>query len=322
MFILIVTIQGDLHGLCVQDALRRRGVECHIIETDSLTDSENVHFCIDNLQNVLEFRSNEGCLIDPSRAGLIWWRRPKALQRKSISNDDHRNLINNNCSTALTGSLQTVFRGKWISDPQATDRASNKLVQLKAARQAGFRIPATLVTQIPSKVKNFYDEYHGKIIVKPVSSIAGPLLFTQFVKKEHIRNEESIRICPATYQEYIDGNRHIRLNCFGSNSYAAIIESNDLDWRPNLNVPIIPWTVSSDLHARVRKTLDILGLEMGIVDLKESSSGEVVWFEVNPQGQFLFLEGLTQEPLTDYFSDYLAKELETISMGSNTTSIN
>jgi hypothetical protein len=39
----------------------------------------------------------------------------------------------------------------------------------------------------------------------------------------------------------------------------------------------------------VRRVLDCLGLEMGNIDLKESPSGEIVWLEVNPQGQFLFL---------------------------------
>jgi hypothetical protein len=43
---------------------------------------------------------------------------------------------------------------------------------------------------------------------------------------------------------------------------------------------------------------------MGIVDLKVTPSGEAVWLEVNPQGQFLFLEGLTGEPLTEHFAEY------------------
>jgi len=31
---------------------------------------------------------------------------------------------------------------------------------------------------------------------------------------------------------------------------------------------------------------------------------EFVWLEVNPQGQFLFQEGLTGEPLTEHFAEY------------------
>ena len=34
-----------------------------------------------------------------------------------------------------------------------------------------------------------------------------------------------------------------------------------------------------------------LGLRMGILDLKLGPDGELVWLEINPQGQFTFLEG-------------------------------
>jgi hypothetical protein len=48
---------------------------------------------------------------------------------------------------------------------------------------------------------------------------------------------------------------------------------------------------------------------MGIVDLKETPDGELVWLEVNPQGQFLFLESLTGQPLASYFADYLLSSI-------------
>jgi glutathione synthase/RimK-type ligase-like ATP-grasp enzyme len=159
-------------------------------------------------------------------------------------------------------------------------------------------------------VIQFYKKHKGRIIVKPVAGTPGPLLFTQFVTNAHLEAIESIRACPSIYQEFVTGTKHIRLNCFGKRSFAAVIDSVDLDWRPNLNVPITRWKVPSWLHAKVRGILDLLNLEMGIVDLKETPEGEIVWLEVNPQGQFLFLEGLTGEPLTELFADYICEELE------------
>jgi hypothetical protein len=72
-------------------------------------------------------------------------------------------------------------------------------------------------------------------------------------------------------------------------------------------VPISPWPVPDALQCAVRKVLDVLGLDMGIIDLKETPDGEFVWLEVNPQGQFLFLEALTKEPLTEHFAEYFTK---------------
>jgi hypothetical protein len=48
---------------------------------------------------------------------------------------------------------------------------------------------------------------------------------------------------------------------------------------------------------------------MGIVDMKLAPDGEPVWLEVNPQGQFLFLEGLCGMPLTEIFADFLIRQI-------------
>ena len=52
----------------------------------------------------------------------------------------------------MLGTLRTAFRGRWVSDPEATRRAENKLVQLVAAKAAGFRVPRTLVSNDPAEM--------------------------------------------------------------------------------------------------------------------------------------------------------------------------
>ena len=48
---------------------------------------------------------------------------------------------------------------------------------------------------------------------------------------------------------------------------------------------------------------------MGIIDLKETPAGELIWLEVNPQGQFLFLEALSDLKIGDIFAEYLLDEV-------------
>jgi len=38
--------------------------------------------------------------------------------------------------------------------------------------------------------------------------------------------------------------------------------------------------------------------------------GPPVWLEINPQGQFLFLEGMAELPLTNPFADFLLREAD------------
>jgi len=249
----------------------------------------------------------EGQALPLSDVAVIWWRRIRADQQAATAvpmSDHQRDIVNNDCRGALAGILASEFAGDWISPPGATDRAADKVFQLTVARQCGFRVPRTLVTQSRKDVIAFAQE-EKRIVVKPVVGAKGPLLFTQFLDDPTLVPERSFATSPAIYQEYIEGVHHIRLNCFGDKMYAALIRTDDLDWRPNLDVPIYKWPVPESLASRVRQVLACLNLRMGIIDLKLTPEGEEVWLEVNPQGQFLFLEPLTGEPLTEHFADFL-----------------
>ena len=107
------------------------------------------------------------------------------------------------------------------------------------------------------------------------------------------------------YKEMIPGRRHLRINCFGDTAIGVIIETDDLDWRTNMNGLVYPFDVPFELIKKLRMVLRTLGLEMGIFDLKETPEGELVWLEVNPQGQFLFLEPITNLPFSERFADFL-----------------
>ena len=74
-----------------------------------------------------------------------------------------------------------------------------------------------------------------------------------------------------------------------------------------VSVSIETFNIDNEVTTKIYKTLNALGLAMGIIDLKITPNGEVVWFEVNPQGQFLFLEGITNEPLLKPFCSYLVE---------------
>ena len=52
------------------------------------------------------------------------------------------------------------------------------------------------------------------------------------------------------------------------------------------------WPVPEPVRLRARLALDYLGLEMRIIDLREDHNGNLVWFEVNPPGQFIYLDGV------------------------------
>lgn len=308
--IAIVSAEYDLHSLIIKEALLNyRDVQCDIVDSDRIAGSAVLSWSNDDPPRA-RVPVKGGTTIDVRELDVIWWRRVGYPQRldSDIVNPAHIDLINNDCRVALAGLLLSEFRGTWINHPLSTQLGANKLVQLRAAQRAGFRVPRTLVSQDPEVVRAFCEELGGAVVVKAVSGTSETALLTRMLTAEHLASPKSISLCPAIYQEYIAGECHLRVQCFGDVILAVQIRAHELDWRLNLNVPFDVFDVSDDIKQRLIAVLDDLQLKMGIVDLKLTPEGEIVWLEINPQGQFLFVEALTGLQLASAFATFLYRE--------------
>ncbi|HLJ53107.1 MAG TPA: hypothetical protein VKT24_06955 [Rhizomicrobium sp.] len=314
--ILVVSNGDELHAHVIVGKLAERGYRAsYLLGSDLLASSQPISITITNEGNCGSFAHGDH-RVSLSEAKILWLRRPRAPQVLDASHfsTDAVELVHNDCRLGLNALMTTAFHGKWISRPDATQQASDKVFQLLAAKACGFRIPSTLVSQSKKDIVSFYERQRRDIIVKTLAGINGAFLQTRQLCDPQSLPDNVFALCPAIYQERIPGSDHIRLNTFGANSYAALIRSQELDWRPNLNVPVMAWRVPSELHAKARGVLDKLGLEMGVIDLKITPDGECVWLEVNPQGQFLFLDALTDLRLGDRFVDYLIEEAASVEL--------
>jgi hypothetical protein len=126
--------------------------------------------------------------------------------------------------------------------------------------------------------------------------------------EEHLKSNYGIRLAPAIYQEYIPGYSHIRAHCFGDSVYFVLIDSKGLDWREDLDVPFRIIDLDINLKTSIINVVKSLSLKMGIIDLKLLKDSSPIWLEINPQGQFLFVEGLSDLNLTSYFCEFLYSE--------------
>lgn len=214
-------------------------------------------------------------------------------------------LIQNDTRAALLGAFLSNFSGHYVSDPISTIRADNKLLQLQVAASVGLNTPATLVSNDPTEVQDFISNFE-RVVVKPVKGTLMAPLLTQFVTDLN-PPEDAVVAAPAIYQEFIAGSKHLRVHIFGNAILAASIESQELDWRRDLTVPILPHVMDALIAGQLKRLLEELGLRMGVADLKLLPSGEIVFLEMNPQGQFLFIEGICGLPLTESMADLLVQ---------------
>ncbi|MEV4438861.1 hypothetical protein AB0K09_07535 [Streptomyces sp. NPDC049577] len=305
----IFTDSADLHALLMQRVLNARGrVVCDVVETDSLCGGGGLSWW-DDARSRLNVKG--GGSIDVGDLDVVWWRRGSNFQKIPADVTDRADVevINNDCRTALTGMLWNDFHGTWVSDPHATAMAENKLVQLRAARAAGLPVPRTLVSQDPEEIRRFFLSVGGDVIVKSVRGCSSTPAFTTKVTDAHLGEEVSMRLAPAIYQECVPGQDHLRALLLGDEIYAVSIHSEDLDWRGRLPGSFRIAQVDDVTSAGLRDVLRRLGLRMGVVDMKLDGNGTPVWLEINPQGQFLFMQALSGLDLVTPCVTYFEREV-------------
>ncbi|WP_083161312.1 ATP-grasp domain-containing protein [Mycobacterium aquaticum] len=305
----IVTVADDIHALAVAHELRSRpGTECAIIEVDRLVNSGGFNWQAHVADSQVPSQPEPTHV---ANLDVIWWRRANAPDRADLSGltPPQADVVRNDTKTSLRGILLTDFRGSWVSDPAATELADNKLSQLRVARDVGFTVPRTLVSNNPTAVRDFCDGLGNDVVVKLVhGSRAMGAIPTRMVTAEVLDDEASIRVAPTIYQQFVGGTHHLRAHVFGDNVYAAMLDSDRLDWRVDLTTPMANWAVPEKLRHMLCEVVRRLGLRMGIVDLKLDEDGDPVWLELNPQGQFLFVEALAGIPLTTLLANFLTSE--------------
>jgi len=308
--IAILTRQGDFHALILQAALRARGAACVVVETDRLAGRGLLSWSpTDGLMHAtIRDMNDEG--VDIASLDLVWWRRLTGEPElpESVQDAAARDLIARDCRATLAGVFLTAFTGQWVSHPEATRLAENKVLQLDAARRVGLKLPRTLISQDPERIRQFCRDLDHHVIVKTVAGTPKTPLLAGKIEPAMLTSDASLACSPAIYQELVPGDRHLRICCFGDRCHTALITARRLDWRYPLDGTVEPYDLDGDTQRKLVALLHAMDLRMGIFDMKLEADGEPVWFEINPQGQFLFLEGLCGMPLTDACADFLMDE--------------
>jgi glutathione synthase/RimK-type ligase-like ATP-grasp enzyme len=65
-------------------------------------------------------------------------------------------------------------------------------------------------------------------------------------------------------------------------------------------------SLPGDVESSVRDLVRRLGLVYGAIDMRLTPDGRYVFLEVNPAGQWLFIEGRTGQPITSAVARTLA----------------
>ncbi len=158
-------------------------------------------------------------------------------------------------------------------------------------------------------MREFTRTHGGTVIAKTLTGLLGTSLEAGRVTLDSLDNHDEITVSATVYQEEIPGTDHLRVMVFGEKVHAARIRSDELDWRLANDMEVAPIVIDERLSDRLREVTTRLGLRMGVFDVKLPPNGEPVFLEINPQGQFLFVEGMSDMPLGEAFAEFIVDEL-------------
>jgi glutathione synthase/RimK-type ligase-like ATP-grasp enzyme len=308
--ILIVSSPLDVHGRNVAQELKARGVSAGFLDPSELGRGASINHSIGKSQSEPSIRSLDGATIRIDRVKTVWYRRPThASIPVSVRDPNDRNFAASEWRDALDGLLFSLEAS--FVNPIVAQRAAVKPKQLRLAHRVGLRIPDTLISNDPVEVSEFIQN-HGrgvihKAITAPPHFFIGTERWNEDARPAMLRD---LPIAPVIFQEEISGPADIRATVIGnlifSARFAKTGDPSVVDSRLDMDVPCESWELPVDLKDKLIRLMNELGLVFGTIDLRVTDDNEYVFLEVNPQGQFLYIEILTGMPITAALAEFLA----------------
>jgi glutathione synthase/RimK-type ligase-like ATP-grasp enzyme len=198
----------------------------------------------------------------------------------------------------------------WLSHPDAIDRARYKMEQLSRAARLGFTVPRTLVSNDPTRVREFLDECPDGAVYKvltdpflrlgpyldrvPDAEVTPVAVMTTRVDEGMRAALDSVRGVPCQFQEFVPKYSELRVTVIDGELFCAEVrwpEAAPVDWR--VGGPDVDWRVAKlpeDVASRCLALVSSYGLAFGAIDLIRTPDGRYVFLEINPTGQFLFVQ--------------------------------
>jgi hypothetical protein len=258
--------------------------------------------------------------IELTQLQSVWTRRPKQpVPHEQIQDAATREFITLECHQFVQD-VWNALPCRWLPGrPAAIQRAQLKASQLGLAAQFGFELPPTLVTNNREEFLDFYGEHNGNIISKLLGPAfdrtvgkAGFARYTEVVSKRDVGYSNEVQYCPVILQGYVPKRLELRITVVGQKIFAAEIHSQHTnhtrhDWRRYdlSQTPHLPHDLPMDVQERCVRLVERLELCYGAIDMILTPDGRYVFIEINPNGQYLWIEEQTGLPISDAICDLL-----------------
>ena len=214
--------------------------------------------------------------------------------------------------------LSAIFAQKpWLTPFNRI--AVSKLTMLHQAQLHGLRVPVSRVLTSRVAVADFLAQYPGGLISKPLSDGRSYYLyegdtyvvFTNLITADML-GELPDRFFPSLFQERVAVHYELRVFYLDGRCYTTAI----LNHTPSENVDrkldstaatthYVPYCLPAAVETAIDSFMRATGLNTGSIDLMRTVSGEYIFLEVNPVGQYMAESEKTNIKLDQAIANWL-----------------
>jgi glutathione synthase/RimK-type ligase-like ATP-grasp enzyme len=319
--VLIVSTKVDIATDAVVKALAHRSARCSRLNSENFPFDSTLTTRIDSGSShpSISFAKKNDHAKSLDDVSSLWYRRIRSAEAPDDMERGVYDFCVREANDALLGMLQSL-PVPVMSAPHRIWAAEHKPYQLTIAKHVGLSIPETIITNDPAEVRQAFHRFRGRMIAKPIRSgvintgSEERAIYTSLVLEEHLSDLESARWSPAIYQVLIPKACDVRVTIVGDKFFVAEIDSQGdpaarIDWRrtDNPHLPHRRGSLPNELIEGLKSLMARLNLEFGCVDLVRTPMDDYFFLEINPNGQWLWLDDKLGFGISDSIAAWLTK---------------
>ncbi|MEZ8131492.1 MvdC/MvdD family ATP grasp protein [Enterovibrio norvegicus] len=312
--ILLVTNQRDLTMDYVVRELKNRDIPFFRLNTEQLPLSSSSM----GINNADDWKINiNGCDISGDIVKAAYFRRPGIPDEETLKiTGGHKEYLINEWMSFLKN-LYWRLDGRWLNSPTSIVLSEDKPKQLILARKVGFSIPDTYISNDVSCVMNLQKKHD--LIAKPLKQalLGGDnekVIFTTRIDEVSEEHSKSLKLAPVIFQSEIEKKFDVRVTVIGEKIFPVAIWSQvsnetTVDWRKGGKIDLKHECIQlpNDIEKMCFELIKILDLKFGAIDFVCDKNDKYWFLEINPNGQWAWIENQTKLPIAAQIVNELLK---------------
>lgn len=321
--IFIISDKHDVHADVVIDKIVQKGLEYFRfnLDVESLKETE-INYDCSNWRIYQNSRS-----ITDDEIEVVWFRRAfvELLLEEKDCKDVNFLVWKNEWNKILLGFYLSLSSKPTLCPLKASYAAENKFFQYNVAKSIGFNIPEFITSNIKSELQSFCDSKNNNVVLKlhhqdfyQVDNKYQGLYVNKISSidlNEFNEKEEN----PITIQKYVSKKYEVRYTVVDSKHFCCRIDSQastqtQIDWRRYdiPNTPHLPIKPPNEIINKVNMMMRELNINYGAFDFIVDKNSKWHFLEVNPMGQWLWIEDLTGLNISGAICDWIDSKIREV----------